>query len=121
VRPPAKIDVFRAIADPSRRRILELLAPGETAYSDLALEFPTSKSAVSQHLRVLQEVGLVRERQVGRARSYSLFPAPLGGVMKWVRAIAAIQDPMSHAWALYEVGNQISARASARPKRRRKK
>lgn len=70
--------VLQALADPTRRRILDLLAQGELPAGELARQFPDiSRPAVSQHLAVLREAGLVSERQSGRYRLYRLEPEPL--------------------------------------------
>jgi DNA-binding transcriptional ArsR family regulator len=79
----AHADVFQAIADPTRRRILALLAGGELPVNALAGQFHTSVSAVSQHLRVLRDAGLVRVRQAGRERLYRLDADPLREVAAW--------------------------------------
>lgn len=69
---------LQALADPTRRRILDLLAQGEMAAGEIAGHFPSiSRPAVSQHLAVLREAGLVRERREGRRRIYRLEPEPL--------------------------------------------
>lgn len=69
---------LQALADPTRRRILDLLSRGELPAGDLARHFPgISRPAVSQHLAVLREAGLVSERQQGRYRIYRLEPEPL--------------------------------------------
>lgn len=66
------------MADPTRRRILDLLSRGELAAGELARHFPgISRPAVSQHVAVLREAGLVSERQEGRYRIYRLEPEPL--------------------------------------------
>jgi DNA-binding transcriptional ArsR family regulator len=83
-RPAATLDVFHAVADPTRRRILDLLAAGEQAVMDLVSCFRISQPAISQHLRVLRDVGLVRTRQEGRHRMYSLNPEQLRIVAEWV-------------------------------------
>lgn len=75
---------YRAIADPHRRRILDLLAEGERAVSELGEHFDFSQPALSKHLRVLREAGLVRIRAVGRKRLYSLDAARLKPVAEWV-------------------------------------
>jgi DNA-binding transcriptional ArsR family regulator len=77
-------DVFRAIADPTRRKLIELLAAGERPVGELAAEFQMSQPAVSQHLRVLREAGLVDEERRGRFRQYRLTPAPLEEVDGWL-------------------------------------
>ncbi|HEY3610937.1 MAG TPA: metalloregulator ArsR/SmtB family transcription factor, partial [Pseudonocardiaceae bacterium] len=70
-------DVYAAIADPTRRRILDLLATEERSVTDLAAPFRMRRPAVSQHLRVLREAGLVSEHRSGRQRIYQLEPAGL--------------------------------------------
>ena len=79
--------VYRAVSDSSRRRILELLAQGERSVKDLVPRFPMSQPALSQHLRMLREAGLVRVRRQGRRRVYSLRAGPLGEVRDWVERI----------------------------------
>lgn len=70
--------VLQALADPTRRRILDLLAQSDLAAGEIARHFPDiSRPAVSQHLAVLREAGLVRERREGRRRIYRLEPEPL--------------------------------------------
>ena len=78
------IDVFQAIADPTRRAILDLLSRGERGVSQLAEPFHMSLSAVSQHLKVLRDVGLVRDRRAGREKFYRLNAGPLREVSAWV-------------------------------------
>jgi DNA-binding transcriptional ArsR family regulator len=78
-------DVFFAIADPTRRRLLDLLgsAPGQPVHL-LAEPFAMSRPAVSQHLRILRDAGLVTEHRVGRERRYQLRAAPLREVSDWI-------------------------------------
>lgn len=73
-----------AIADPVRREILELLHAGPRPAGEIASRFTISRPAVSRHLRVLRESGLVRDQLVGRQRRYSLDPAPLGEIAGWI-------------------------------------
>jgi DNA-binding transcriptional ArsR family regulator len=73
-----------ALSDPTRRRIVELLAEQELSAGELAAEFPTSRPAVSRHLRVLREHGLVRVRGEAQRRLYSLDPAPLAELDAWL-------------------------------------
>jgi DNA-binding transcriptional ArsR family regulator len=82
-------DVFRAIADPTRRAILDRLRVGEAPANDLAAGFDISRPAVSKHLRVLRQASLVRERRAGRQRVYQLTPAPLRDVVSWVEGYRA--------------------------------
>ncbi len=76
--------VFEALADPTRRRLLELLAAGERSAGSLATEFDLSRPGVSRHLRVLREAGLVRARGEGQRRLYSVDVAPLAEVDAWL-------------------------------------
>ncbi|MEO8636595.1 MAG: metalloregulator ArsR/SmtB family transcription factor [Gemmatimonadales bacterium] len=75
---------FAAIADPTRRAILDALRHRERSAGDLAGLFPVSRPAVSRHLRVLRGAGLVRERRVAQSRLYSLDPTPLREVEQWI-------------------------------------
>jgi DNA-binding transcriptional ArsR family regulator len=65
---------FSALADPTRRAIFERLARGPRAVGDLAREFPVSRPAVSQHLKVLKDAGLVTDRRDGNRRLYAVDP-----------------------------------------------
>jgi DNA-binding transcriptional ArsR family regulator len=78
------VPVFAALADPTRRRLLELLATGERSAGELAAEFDISRPGVSRHLRVLREAGLVRARGEGQRRLYSVDSAPLDEVDAWL-------------------------------------
>jgi DNA-binding transcriptional ArsR family regulator len=80
----ASVDVFQAIAHPARRRLLDALAGGEASVSELSEPFAMSRPAVSQHLRVLREAGLVVERREGRQRIYRIEGAPLIEVRDWI-------------------------------------
>ena len=75
---------LEALADPTRRRIVELLADGELEAGSIAANFPVSRPAVSRHLRVLREAGLVRARGEAQRRLYSLDPAPLAEIDEWL-------------------------------------
>ena len=83
-RPAASADIFQAIADPTRRALLDRLRDGEQAVKQLAEPFEMSMPAISQHLQVLCEAGLVEVRKVGRQRLYKLNPDPLKEVSEWV-------------------------------------
>jgi len=76
--------VFRALADPTRRRILELLATGDRSVGELHGAFAMSQPAVSQHLRVLRDAGLCTERPDGRNRIYRLQPDGLRAAQLWI-------------------------------------
>lgn len=79
-----KHDVFQAIADPTRRELLRLLADGEMPITALASHFPISRTAVSKHLRILAEAELVKERKAGRETRYRLEPEPLVELKRWL-------------------------------------
>jgi len=76
---------LEVLAEPTRRRIVELLAEGERSAGEIAAQFPTSRPGVSRHLRVLRENGLVRARGEGQRRLYSLDPAPLAELDEWLQ------------------------------------
>jgi DNA-binding transcriptional ArsR family regulator len=76
-------DAFNAIAEPQRRDILTLLQAGERPVTDLARELGMSLSQASKHLRVLREVGLVRDRRAGKQRLYGLDARGLQPVHEW--------------------------------------
>ena len=78
------MNALAALADPTRRDIVELLAEGERSAGEVAAQFRTSRPGVSRHLRVLREHGLVRARSEGRRRLYSLEPAPLAELDEWL-------------------------------------
>ena len=77
-------DVYRAIADPTRRAILDRLRRGAAPVNALASDFSQSRPAISKHLRVLRSARLVGERRCGRERRYFLEPEPLRDVARWV-------------------------------------
>ncbi|PLR89135.1 ArsR/SmtB family transcription factor [Bacillus sp. T33-2] len=79
-----KHDVFQAIADPTRRQLLKLLSDREMPVTAISGHFPMSRTAVSKHLRILSEAGLVHERKVGRETRYLLNPQPLNELRDWL-------------------------------------
>ena len=88
------MDTFTALADPTRRRIIESLAAGETSFGELADKFEMSRPAVSQHLRVLADAGLVAADAEGTRRIYRLVPEGWAGLRDyldtmWDDALAA--------------------------------
>jgi DNA-binding transcriptional ArsR family regulator len=87
---------FSALADPTRRAIFERLARGPRAVGELASEFPVSRPAVSQHLRVLKDAGLVADRRDGNRRLYRVDPRGVEAMRAyldsfWSDALAAFQ------------------------------
>ena len=71
------------LADPTRRRVVELLATGERTAGQIAEQFPTSRPAMSRHLRLLREAGLVTVRAEGTRRVYALHRATLAELEQW--------------------------------------
>jgi DNA-binding transcriptional ArsR family regulator len=88
-RAQASADVFRAIADPTRRAILDRLRAGPANAGALAADFRSSRPAISKHLRVLREARLVVDLRVGRERVYSVDPVPLQSVVGWLEGYRA--------------------------------
>lgn len=82
--PSGKHDVFQAIADPTRREVLKLLTDHEMPVSAISGHFPITRTAVSKHLRILAEAGLVKERKVGRETRYRLETQPLQELKNWL-------------------------------------
>jgi DNA-binding transcriptional ArsR family regulator len=78
------VNALAALADPTRRRIVELLAERDHDVAALHAHFAISQPAVSRHLRVLREHGLVRSRPEAQRRVYSLDPAPLAALHDWL-------------------------------------
>jgi DNA-binding transcriptional ArsR family regulator len=83
--PRQKQNVFRAIADPTRREILGLLRGGRHTVGELAGNFRTSRPAISKHLRLLRSAGLVVTHREGTARICELNAKPLRAVDAWLR------------------------------------
>lgn len=77
-------NALEALADPTRRRVFEKLRVGPSAVGRLARGLPVSRPAVSQHLKVLKEAGLVREEQDGARRIYRIDPNGLGPLRAWL-------------------------------------
>lgn len=75
---------FHALADPTRRAVLDLLRRGSQPAGQIAQAFPVSRPAISKHLRLLRRAHLVQERREGRFRVYQLNPEPLKAVDQWL-------------------------------------
>jgi DNA-binding transcriptional ArsR family regulator len=76
--------VFAALADPTRRSVFEKLADRPQSVGALAAQLPVSRPAVSQHLKVLKDAGLVADEPRGTSRIYRIDPAGLGAVRRWL-------------------------------------
>ena len=86
------MDALEALADPTRRRVVELLSTHELTAGEIAAQFDQSRPAVSRHLRVLREAGLVESRQDAQRRIYSLRPEPLAAVDDWLADYRALWE-----------------------------
>jgi DNA-binding transcriptional ArsR family regulator len=87
--PAGAPDVFGALANPIRRQLLMALRAGPRTASNLSEGLPIARSAVSEHLALLREVGLVRVKNRGRERVYHLDPRPLTEVGAWLNVMLA--------------------------------
>ena len=81
-----------ALADPTRRQIIQSLASGETAFGDIADQFEMSRPAVSQHLKVLREAGLVAVRRDAQRRIYRVEASGLREVDEWLEKVRRFWD-----------------------------
>ncbi|MFE4075476.1 ArsR/SmtB family transcription factor [Peribacillus sp. YIM B13477] len=79
-----KHDVFQAIADPTRRKVLQLLAEGDLPISEITSHFSMSRTAIAKHLHILSEAELVSGRKVGREKRFRLQPEPLAELKQWL-------------------------------------
>jgi len=103
---PRSDAVFQALADPTRRRLLVTLsASGPATLSELSAELPVSRQAISKHLVLLQDAGLVVGRGEVRGRRYELTPAPLADAMGWIADVGGGWDDR-----LARLKHQVEAR-----------
>jgi len=102
---PTVDDAFGIIAHPIRRALLERLARGEQRVSDLAERVPVSRPAVSQHLRLMLDVGVVTERREGRARYYALRRDRLQDVDRWLARLDTFWSE-----SLHRLGEHLESR-----------
>jgi DNA-binding transcriptional ArsR family regulator len=113
-RKKADFNVFTAVADPTRRAILDLLLviPGQSM-GEIAAHFAMSQPAVSQHLRVLRDAGLVSRETFGRERRYQLEPLPLAAIAAWIH-------PYEQEWGR-ALRRHEASRRTRKPKRKPKR
>jgi len=107
----ANVDPIATLADPSRKRIFELLKSGPLHVGRIAEQLPISRPAVSQHLKVLKEAGLVQEAREGNRNAYSIDPKGLAAVQRW----------LDQFWEDGLSAFKAEAEATARSKQRRKR
>jgi len=94
------MEIFTALADPTRRRIVELLSRGECAAGEIVEAFEVSGPAISQHLKVLREAALVQVRIEGQRRIYQLNPQGLGEMEAWLKDVRRFWAPRLDALEL---------------------
>jgi DNA-binding transcriptional ArsR family regulator len=87
-----QLDVFQALADPTRRRIVEVLRAGEQQVGDVVEKAGVHQSGVSRHLRILSESGFVSMRPEGQRRLYSLKPEPFRELDAWLHDYRALWE-----------------------------
>ncbi len=119
------MDTFYALADPTRRRIVELLGRGERTAGSIGEKFDVSAPAISQHLKVLREAKLVRVRPQGQQRIYSIDPAGLAEIEAWLertrRFWAASLDALERELSKPENTVKKFSTTQTAPKQRRKR
>jgi DNA-binding transcriptional ArsR family regulator len=109
--------VFGALADPTRRAVLDLLRQQELSAGGIAQAFPVSRPAISKHLRLLRRAHLVRERRHGRHRIYRLNAAPLKTVDSWLNQYRAFwESSLTKLKDFVETGETV--KHAARPVKR---
>ena len=86
------MDVFAALSDPTRRALIQHLAEGPATATQLSLQFPISRQAVTKHLAALDEAGLVERNSSGREVRYSLRTEGLADVSSWVTEVGTSWD-----------------------------
>jgi DNA-binding transcriptional ArsR family regulator len=84
--------VFHALADPTRRAVIQRLTLGPAAMTELAKPFPMALPSFYQHLGVLEDSGLVHSRKAGRVRTYQLAPEPLEAAQDWMAEQRALWE-----------------------------
>lgn len=105
-------DLFQALADPTRRRLVEALRGGERAVNDLVDRMDIHQSGVSRHLRILQEAGFVQVRPAGQQRLYSLRPEPFRALDAWLDRYRSVWEAR-----LDRLGAALARKAARRKER----
>lgn len=100
-RPFAEWDIYKAVADPTRRAILTSLSQGDKNVTELLEPHNISMPALSRHLTILREVGLVTQERRGRHRLYKLSPTPLRDISDWLAQFEHFWDDKLDALAIY--------------------
>jgi len=106
---------FQALADPTRRAVLDLLRDGRQPAGLIAEVFPVSRPAVSKHLRLLRRANLVREHRSGRHRLYEINPEPLKAVDQWLARYRVFwETKLSNLKTFIESQDETRPRAAKR-------
>ncbi|HTX16398.1 MAG TPA: metalloregulator ArsR/SmtB family transcription factor [Candidatus Baltobacteraceae bacterium] len=111
---------FGALADPTRRAVLDLLRRGRQPAGRIAQAFPVSRPAVSRHLRLLRRARLVRERRQGRHRVYELNPGPLRAVDAWLGEYRSFWQSSLASLKAFVESEHARERSRARKTKRKK-
>jgi DNA-binding transcriptional ArsR family regulator len=114
--------IFHALADPTRRAVLDLLRKGRQPAGQIAQAFPISRPAISKHLRLLRRAHLVNEHREGRHRFYRLNPEPLRAVDSWLeqyRTFWSTSLANLKAFVEAEYAKETEAASASKPQRRR--
>jgi DNA-binding transcriptional ArsR family regulator len=98
--------VFRAVADPTRRNILERLRKAELTVTQLCEPFQMTQPSLSKHLAVLKRGGLITARRSGRHRYYRLEPEPIEQIAVWAAQFRDVTDPSGHIWRLTQINKR---------------
>lgn len=113
------VDVFQALADPTRRRIVEVLQSGEQQVGDVVAKAGIHQSGVSRHLRILSESGFVSMRPDGQRRLYALKPEPFRELDAWLTQYRALwEERLDRFGAALERKQAAARRANTRSKNR---
>ncbi|HUO26717.1 MAG TPA: metalloregulator ArsR/SmtB family transcription factor [Candidatus Aquilonibacter sp.] len=111
---------FQALADPTRRALLDLLRGGSQPAGQIAGAFPISRPAISRHLRLLRRAHLVREHREGRNRVYQLNPEPLRAVDSWLEQYRSFWSAsLANLKAFVETEYERELQPASGPKKKR--
>ena len=113
------MSTFEALADPSRRRVIETLRRGEQPVNDIVTALDIHQSGVSRHLRILLEAGFVRVRPEGQLRLYSLRPEPFREMDEWIAGFRNLWEGRLERFAAALDARRIE-RSNPKPHRKRK-
>ncbi len=113
--------VFSALADPTRRGMLQQLAEGETNVSALAEPYAMSQPAISRHLRVLEEAGLIQRTRVGREHRIRVDPRSIEMASTWIGRYARSWEQQFDAVDTYLKAHGAAARKQTSPQERKKR